>query len=234
MKRFYLGLFRTHWLGLFVIYFLISFLLNYFITEFIQTDALLNQYLEEKYETKYDQYNEFNSDLDGLEFIEEQEDIVWEDLAFDFFYTLASVTVSIPLLAMVFSSGYFLTNSLYKVKYAVVCKAVLISSFIFLVETCIKAAYFRLIKVDHSFDDFIRFNPVHLIAFFDRNQVAEWAIPFLEFVNLYEVAFLLSIAFFIAHFYRRDSVKVFVITTGTYFTAFTVWRILLFYIFKIF
>jgi hypothetical protein len=212
----------------------VSFLLNYFVHEFIQTDALFNKYLEEKYDGQFDQYGEFSSDLDELEFLEEEEGISWEDILFDFFYTLARCAVTIPLLAMVFSSGYFLTNSLYKVKYSVVCKAVLVSSFVFLLEICLKAAYFKWIKTDHSFNDFLTFKPVHLVAFFDRSQLAEWAVPFLEFVNLYEIVFLFSISYFIAHFYRKDFAKVLVITSVTDLAAFSIWRLFMIYILKIF
>lgn len=234
MKRLYLRLFRLNWLVLLLTSFTFSFIFNYFISEFIQTDELFNQYIEEKYEDKYSNYDEFNEDLEELDFLEDSGDFSWEDFFIDIIYTFIKLIFTIPFLALFFLSGYFLTNKLHHVKYQVIFKAVLLSNFIFLLEPLSKAIYFEFIFTNHTFEDFLNFKPVHLIFFFDRTELPNWTIPFLELINLYEILFLFSVSYLIAYMYRKDVLRVLGITSLTYFIGFICWRLFLTYILKIF
>lgn len=234
MKKLYLHLFKANWVLLFVFYFLVSFLINFFNDAFVQTDELYYRYLEEQYEEKYEGYEEFEEDLDDLEFLDEPEELSLEDILFDFVYLLAQVIISVPLLAMLFSSGYFLKNDLAHIKYSVVFKAVLVSSFVFLIELCVRSFYFKFIEIDYSFDDVFSFKPFHLVSLFDKDDIANWVYPFLNLINLYDFAFLISIAYLIGFRYRKNLLDVLEVTAFTYFVAIVMWQLFLLYLRRIF
>lgn len=234
MKKFYLNLFRANWPGLFILYFLVSFLVNYFNDEFVVTDELYYQHLEQEYDEKYKGYEEFGNDLNDLEFLDESDEISFEDLFYDFLYILLHAIITIPILAMLFSSGFFLTSDLSHVKYRAVFKAVLLSSFVFLFELIIKSLYFLFIDTDYSFADVSAFRPFHLSSLYNTEEVASWIFPFLDLINLYEIIFLLSVSYLISYLYRKGMSYVLIVTSVTYFVANIIWELFLFYLISIF
>jgi len=229
----YKSLIRANWLGLIFLYFFTSFLFNFFNDEFVQTDELYNDFLEAQYSEKYEGYEEFGDDLEDLKFLEENDDISSQDILFEAFYILLEIIVTIPVLAMLFISGFFLTKELSTIQYGLVFKAVLISSFIFLFEIAIRSLYFSLIDTNYSFEEITAFKPFHLSSIVDSEHINEWLMPVINIINVYDFAFLFSFSYLISFMARKNIWTVFGLSGITYMVSIVLWKLFLLYLLKL-
>ena len=233
LKSIYKTLLKTHWLGLFALYFITSFLFNFLNDEFVQTDELFNDYLVEQYEYKYEGYEEFADDLNNLEFLDESEAIDPEDLFYEALFILLKMIITIPILATIFLSGFFLTNDLSRIRHGLAFKATLISSFIFLLELAIRSLYFSVFKPIYTFEEVGNFKPFHLISLFDQERINDWLIPIIDLINVYDLAFLASFAYIISFVKRISFQKVLVPAVISYLIATVLWEFFVLYLFKL-
>ena len=168
---------------IFLVIFGVCFLLSYISTDVILSDEIYLKFLDEKYETKYNEYKDLDIDLSDFE--EELSKFEYSDeeittYGWDFFY-VDSISILVPLLILVLGFSFtFLTLTLFHkkfhiVKYLKILKTSLVAFMVFYLPELISAIRFLLFKRDYDYEDLKEFqNYFKISIFFEEKSTPKW------------------------------------------------------------
>lgn len=170
--------------------FLIAFLVIvfYFILSFISTDIVLSdeiylKFLDEKYDTKYNEYKDL--DIDLTEFEDELKQFEYDTeetttYGWDYLY-IDVIAIIVPLLLVVlgFSATFLILILFHKrlhiIKFVSIVKVSLISYVVFYLPEIISAIYFLLFKINYEMADIQNFGSYFKISkLFDKENTSQW------------------------------------------------------------
>ncbi len=97
-------------------------------------------------------------------------------------------------------------------------KIALLAEFIFLLPPLIKLFWFSFINVNYTLNDLQFFSPLSAINLFDRAIIEPWLVYPLRLINLFEVAYIISLTCLLARVLESSflqSLKIVVVSYGT-------------------
>lgn len=198
MKAFFSELLRAKAWLLIVLYLLTSYVIRFTDLEFVKTDELYYEFLAQKAESKYDDYNEYMKDFeeDFDEFGDESEEgYTIDDLLADAGVTAFDFISSILVTALLLMSGFQLHKQFEGIGFSVIFKSALLGKFSFLLKSGISIAWFLLVQPDHTFEDVINFHPFSLYPLFEGDSTPLWLYSFLRSINIFQVLFCFIVAY---------------------------------------
>ncbi len=205
MNRFFLNVLQGNLWLLVILYFLLSFLIRYTDLEFVKTDELYYEFLADKAENKYDDYNEyiedFEEELNDLEDDSEDSYLV-EDLLADVGITAYDFISSIVVTALLLMAGFQLNSQMEALNYAIIFKAVLLGKFAFFVKSALSIFWFLFMKQEYTFAEVVEFHPLSLYSLFDANAAPTWLHALLRVVNVFQVLFCIITSYCLYLLYR--------------------------------
>lgn len=220
------------WL-LVLFYFLAAFLLNLTDTTFVNTDIVFAKYLQEQADSKYDQHDEyiedFEDDLEELEF-EESTDVDWEGMLWDASFILLEIALVVPLIASIILLGFVLQGNEVGATFASIAKITMLSYFIFLLPDIISLMWFIFIQSEFKLQDVINFNPLSILNLVPTGELPGWLHTLLRPINAFEVGFVLSLSYGLYTIFGlawSSMVKMVVLFYGGSLYA---WKIILLYV----
>lgn len=102
-------------------------------------------------------------------------------------------------------------------------KVVVISEIVFVVASVIKVLWFILFAGNYTLDDMNFFYPLSLINLFSRSEVASYWVYPLQTVNIFQVFYVLLLAFGLSRISSVKKISVDRIVLSTYVPAIAVW-----------
>ena len=168
-------------IGLLVI--IVCYTVSFVSNDVVLSDKVYQKYLDEKYETKYNEYKDLDVDLsefeDELKQFEQSADVDsgygWDELYIDSIF----IFVPLVLVTLGFSATFLILILFHKrlhiLKYVNILKASLIAFLVFYLPEIISAIYFLIFKKSyelkdiHSFESYFRFS-----KFFDKSNTPKW------------------------------------------------------------
>jgi len=102
-------------------------------------------------------------------------------------------------------------------------KVVVISEIVFVVASVIKMLWFILFAGNYTLDDMNFFYPLSLINLFSRSEVASYWVYPLQTVNIFQVFYVLLLAFGLSRISSVKKISVDRIVLSTYVPAIAVW-----------
>ena len=161
---------------------IVSYLISFISHDVVLSDKIYQIYLDEKNETKYNEYKDLDIDLSEFEDELKQFEQSADDSSYgwDAFY-IDSLFVLIPLLLVVlgYSATYLILILFHKrlhiIKFLNILKTSLIAFIVFYIPEIISAIYFLAFKESyelkdiHSFESYFRFS-----VFFDKKNTSKW------------------------------------------------------------
>ena len=198
------SLFATEKKTAFILLCLASFLLLYIKKEFIENETAAFEFLQDRPEGGILQL------MSAIQFFSIPLIYLWKFTVIGFVLWVGS-----------FMFGYRIT---YSQCYGVA----IVSEFIFLIPEVLKIGWFLFIQTDPNLHDIRAFYPFSLMHFFDYYEIGKQYVYPLKALNLFEVAYWVSLANGI-HFYAHKQKKIArIIVLTSYVLIFPLW--LLFYI----
>lgn len=241
MKRVFKRILSSNWLILACIIVLLCFAINFIATDIVMNDKIYNNYLNEKYESKYNEYKDLDIDLeefeDELNLFEPDED---EGYGLDTF-SVDLLFVLIPMSGMVigFSSillvFFLFDRSLSKIKFAQIAKSSLLSYLLFFVPFIISSIFFLTFKSEYNLNDIHEFeNKFRFSNFFAKENTSKWLWDILSDTEIVYVIFPLSVAYLICLLNNNLSfLKIVVYSYLAYLLCFTFYHTLFWYLFEL-
>ena len=172
--------------------------MNFTDSNFINTSEIYTEYLEQISQEKYNEYDEYIADFeDDLSASDDMDTsfISWEDAAFDILFVLIEFLFSVPLVAGIFVLGFLFYQKPKEVLYSDMFKITMLGNFVFLAPTLVMIFWFSVMKQDYVFNDLIHFRPFYLISLLDKDSLPKWSLGFMNFINIYEVIFVLIVSY---------------------------------------
>jgi len=102
-------------------------------------------------------------------------------------------------------------------------KVVVVSEIVFVVASVIKMLWFILFAGNYTLDDMNFFYPLSLINLFSRSEVASYWVYPLQTVNIFQVFYVLLLAFGLSRIGSVKKISVDRIVLSTYVPAMAVW-----------
>lgn len=102
-------------------------------------------------------------------------------------------------------------------------KVVVISEIVFVVASVIKVLWFILFAGNYTLDDMNFFYPLSLINLFSRSEVASYWVYPLQTINIFQVFYVLLLAFGLSRISSVKKISVDRIVLSTYVPAIAVW-----------
>lgn len=102
-------------------------------------------------------------------------------------------------------------------------KVVVISEIVFVVASVIKVLWFILFAGNYTLDDMNFFYPLSLINLFSRSEVASYWVYPLQTINIFQVFYVLLLAFGLSRIGSVKKISVDRIVLSTYVPAIAVW-----------
>lgn len=156
-------------------------------------------------------------DIDRIESIlEEKQEVSIVDSAFFGVKILGGfylVVVSFFISAQV--SGF-------KINFQNLSKIILVAYVSFLVAYLIKVLWFLVID-DFTLKEFNSFYPVSLMNFFDHEEIDYWMINPLQYINAFQILFILLVSVGLVSFLKIKPIKSFIWSSITYSTILIFW-----------
>ncbi len=126
-------------------------------------------------------------------------------------------------IAVCISSGAFLLRLEVHIKS--IFRIVLFAEFIFLSLPVIKLVWFSFFETTYSIYDLQYFTPLSLLSFFERSQLEPWQIYPLGLVNVFEVAYVLTLSYLLSKIIQGDFAQSFKLVISSYGLGLLVWVI---------
>jgi hypothetical protein len=210
----------------------------YFIISFISTDIVLSdevylKYLDEKYETKYDEFKDL--DIDLTEFEDELKQFEYDEkdtttYGWDYFY-VDSISIFVPLFLVVlsFSSTFLILilfhKRLHVIKFASIVKAALISYVVFYLPALFSAIYFLIFRTSYEMIDIQNFGKYFKLSkLFNKETSPEWLWDIVSETGFVYLIFPLLVALLLRVLYKNFKTRILI---GYSYLAYTI--IFLFY-----
>ena len=102
-------------------------------------------------------------------------------------------------------------------------KVVVVSEIVFVVASVIKMLWFILFAGNYTLDDMNFFYPLSLINLFSRSEVASYWVYPLQTINIFQVFYVLLLAFGLSRISSVKKISVDRIVLSTYVPAIAVW-----------
>lgn len=116
--------------------------------------------------------------------------------AFENFYLITlKELVSVLTLSTLLLIGFFTFTK--KISFLVIINSVIKAKYIFLVSILFEIIYLKFILVDYTLLEINYYSPLSLINFFNYTSLETWFIYPLQTINLFELFFVLFVAYFI-------------------------------------
>lgn len=219
------------WL-LFALFFLASFLLTFVDIEFVSTDQVYEEYFHEMLDKKYGSHDEFVSDFedDLAELDLDDNSIDWQGVLLDAGFILLKFVFSVPLVAALFLLGFLFERKYEHFRFESLFKATMLANFVFLLPTLLMVLWFLFFQTDYSYKDLEAFGPLSLINWIDSESIPSWLIGLVELINLYELLFVVLVAYGLAYFYQLPYKIAFTRVGLVYAGGIFFWHVLWLYI----
>ncbi|WP_298951977.1 hypothetical protein [uncultured Nonlabens sp.] len=173
---------KSHVLLIALMVAILCFILSYLSTDVVLNDQVYQEFLDEKYEAKYDEYQDL--DIDLSEFEEElaafEQDVEETSYGWDELYVDA-LFIFIPLLLVVvgYSCTYLVLILFHErlniIKYASLLKVTLTSFLVFYIPELLATIYFVIFKSDYKMEDIRHFdNYFQMSSWFEKENVPAW------------------------------------------------------------
>ncbi|MCV6628674.1 MAG: hypothetical protein OIF50_02320 [Flavobacteriaceae bacterium] len=162
---------------------LICFLISFISNDVVLNDKVYHQFLNEKYEHKYNEYKDLDIELLEFEkelkqFEQDSEDI--NQYSWDAFY-VDSIFVLVPLIIFVLSySATFLImvlfhKDLYSIKFIQILKTSILSFLVFYIPEIVSSVYFLVFDKNYNLNDLNYFEShFRLNVFFKDNDIPKY------------------------------------------------------------
>jgi len=145
-------------------------------------------------------------------------------------YSWISYAITPILLLLKFSAlsvliyiGAFFSDLHKDITLGKIFKVVVISEIVFVVASVIKMLWFILFAGNYTLDDMNFFYPLSLINLFSRSEVASYWVYPLQTVNIFQVFYVLLLAFGLSRIGSVKKISVDRIVLSTYVPAMAVW-----------
>ena len=189
----------------------------YFIISFISTDIVLSdeiylKYLDDKYDTKYNEYKDL--DIDLTEFEDELKQFEYDaeettTYGWDYLY-IDSIAIIVPLLLVVLSfSATFLIlilfhKRLHIIKFVSIVKVALISYVVFYLPEIISAIYFLVFKRNYEMANIKNFGSYFKISkLFNKESTPQWLWGLVSETGFVYLIFPLLVALLLRIMYKN-------------------------------
>ena len=229
------------WLLLIVVT-LLGYMLNFVALDVVKNDTLWQQHLNEKYETKYNEYKEF--DIDLFEFEEElkefEQQSADEDTSYgwDYFY-VDTLFVFVPLL--VISFGYSCTllilflfhKTLNLIKYLFILKATLVAYLLFYIPELSSNTYFLVFREDYTIENINSFNKIFKFStYFSKERYPPWLWTVISDFQWIYILFPALVTLGVKLIYKQFSISLLALYSYiAYFISFVFYEIIMWYIY---
>ena len=189
----------------------ISYLITLISNEVVLNDKVYKKYLDEKYETKYDEYKDLDIDLSEFEdelarFEQNPQDSSYD---WELFYVDAMLVIVPFILVVIGFSITFLIlilfhKRLHVVKYLDLLKASLISYLVFYIPDILSAINFLIYKKSYEFNDIGIFeNYFKFSVFFNKENIQKWLWDIVNETGIVYLFFPLIVGFFLSLMYNN-------------------------------
>jgi len=145
-------------------------------------------------------------------------------------YSWISYAITPILLLLKFSAlsvliyiGVFFSDLHKDITLGKIFKVVVVSEIVFVVASVIKMLWFILFAGNYTLDDMNFFYPLSLINLFSRSEVASYWVYPLQIVNIFQVFYVLLLAFGLSRIGSVKKISVDRIVLSTYVPAMAVW-----------
>lgn len=145
-------------------------------------------------------------------------------------YSWISYAITPILLLLKFSAlsvliyiGVFFSDLHKDITLGKIFKVVVVSEIVFVVASVIKMLWFILFAGNYTLDDMSFFYPLSLINLFSRSEVASYWVYPLQTVNIFQVFYVLLLAFGLSRIGSVKKISVDRIVLSTYVPAMAVW-----------
>lgn len=145
-------------------------------------------------------------------------------------YSWISYAITPILLLLKFSAlsvliyiGVFFSDLHKDITLGKIFKVVVLSEIVFVVASVIKMLWFILFAGNYTLDDMNFFYPLSLINLFSRSEVASYWVYPLQTVNIFQVFYVLLLAFGLSRIGSVKKISVDRIVLSTYVPAMAVW-----------
>ena len=145
-------------------------------------------------------------------------------------YSWISYAITPILLLLKFSAlsvliyiGVFFSDLHKDITLGKIFKVVVVSEIVFVVASVIKMLWFILFAGNYTLDDMNFFYPLSLINLFSRSEVASYWVYPLHTVNIFQVFYVLLLAFGLSRIGSVKKISVDRIVLSTYVPAMAVW-----------
>tara|TARA_R110001583_G_C5666833_1_gene410284 strand:- start:5223 stop:5942 length:720 start_codon:yes stop_codon:yes gene_type:complete len=221
---------------------LFSYLVSFISTDVVVSDKIYQKYLDEKYDTKYNEYKELDIDLSEFEEELKQFETPAENSSYgwDTFY-IDSLFILVPLLLVVlgFSSVFLVLilfhKKLHAIKYVHILKISLLSYLIFEIPRITSAIYFLVFKKEYELKDIHNFESYFsLDKIFDKKQVSPWFWEIVSETGFVYFLFPLLVALFLHYNYKNFKTSLIIgYSFLAYFIVFVLYNTLFWYLFDL-
>ena len=204
MKQLISNLLRANTGLLVLLFFTFTFCLQLANTDFVSNDQVWYEYLSQKEEQKYDEYDsyiaDFEEDLKGIDLQEEGDAYGWD------FFLLDSATILIPFLivclglASFIFIGFQFVEEFKTIRFSTIFKSSLLAYLVFFIKDIITAFWFLVIKSNYKFEDIQSFDKklsLSVSNLIENVDKSSWLFDLLRDLNLYLLLYLLLIPFFL-------------------------------------
>lgn len=145
-------------------------------------------------------------------------------------YSWISYAITPILLLLKFSAlsvliyiGVFFSDLHKDITLGKIFKVVVVSEIVFVVASVIKMLWFILFAGNYTLDDMNFFYPLSLINLFSRSEVASYWVYPLQTINIFQVFYVLLLAFGLSRIGSVKKISVDRIVLSTYVPAMAVW-----------
>lgn len=150
--------------------------------DLVLNDRVYYKYLDEKYESKYNEYKDLDIDLSEFEDELVRFEKNTQDSSYDwelFFVDVMLITIPFILVLLGFSITFLILNlfhkKLYIIKYRDLLKVSIISYLVFYITDILSAIYFLIFKKNYEFNDISIFEGYFKFSiFFDKENTQKW------------------------------------------------------------
>lgn len=110
-----------------------------------------------------------------------------------------------------------------KIKFSQIFNIVLKAEFIFLIPMVMKAGWFYFFKKDYTLEDLQNYMPLSLESIFGYQNFEKWFIYPLQTINLFEVAYWITLTFLLAKAIPTTKTKSLTLVASTYGVGMVIW-----------
>lgn len=140
-----------------------------------------------------------------------------------YLFTPVMLIIKFSVLSLVIYIGFFISGFHEKVTLGMIFTAVVAAEIIIVLASLIKFLWFAFFAGNYTLDDMNFFYPLSLINLFGQSEVAKYCIYPLQSVNLFQVAYILTLGVGLAKISSVKKEKADIIVLLTYGSAFILW-----------